>query len=155
MCAPVTTTDRVGAPGGHRTMVSRGKNRFLASLLFVLASLAVGYPAHAQSFGKNKVQYRTFTWRVVSSPHFDVYFYAGGDSLALRVLDLAEKANIKLSHEMGHVLSNKVPIILYLSHDDFEQTNVTTEMLDGSTGGFTDMLKNRVVLPFPGSYEEL
>ncbi len=139
-------------------MVSRAHNRFLASLLAVLAALALvalARPAHAQSFGKNKVQYRTFTWRVVSSPHFDVYFYAGGDSLALRVLDLAEKANIKLSRDMGHVLSNKVPIILYLSHDDFEQTNVTTEFLDPSTGGFTEMLKNRVVIPFPGSYEEL
>jgi hypothetical protein len=48
-----------------------------------------------------------------------------------------------------------VPIILYLSHNDFAQTNVTTEMLDGSTGGFTELLKNRVVLPFAGSYEEL
>ena len=49
-------------------------------------------------------------------------------ALALRVLDLAEKANIKLTRDMGHILSNKVPIILYLSHNDFAQTNVTTEM---------------------------
>jgi hypothetical protein len=140
-------------------MLSRARTQGLvASMVAALAlmgSLAHAPAALAQGFGKNKVQYRTFDWRVVSSPHFDVYFYSGGDSLALRVLDLAEKANLKLSKEMGHTLTNKVPIILYLSHDDFEQTNVTTEMLDGSTGGFTEMLKNRVVLPFPGSYEEL
>jgi len=124
---------------------------FAGLVLLALAAL----PAGAQSFGKNKVQYRTFDWKIVSSTHFDVYYYQGGDSLALRVLDLAEKANIKLTRDMGHILSNKVPIILYLSHNDFAQTNVTTEMLDGSTGGFTELLKNRVVLPFAGSYEEL
>ena len=112
-------------------------------------------PGAAQSFGKNKVQYRTFDWRFISSPHFEVYYYAGGDSLALRVLDLAEKANVKLTRDMGHVLSKKVPIILYISHNDFAQTNVTTEFLDEGTGGFTELLKNRVVLPFTGSYEDL
>jgi hypothetical protein len=126
-------------------MLSRPRNHGLLVSSVVAALALVGSLAHApaafaQGFGKNKVQYRTFDWRVVSSPHFDVYFYSGGDSLALRVLDLAEKANLKLSKEMGHTLTNKVPIILYLSHDDFEQTNVTTEMLDGSTGGFTEML---------------
>ena len=126
----------------------------IAAALGILLALPAA-PAHAQVFGKNKVQYRTFDWKMISSPHFDVYFYSGGDSLARRVLDLAEKANIKLTRDMGHILSNKVPIILYLSHNDFEQTNVTTEMLDGSTGGFTELLKNRVVLPFAGSYEEL
>ncbi len=126
----------------------------VGAVALVAGALLAG-AASAQAFGKNKVQYRTFDWRVVSSPHFDVYFYQGGDSLALRVLDLAEKANLKLTKDMGHILSNKVPIILYLSHNDFQQTNVTTEMLDGSTGGFTELLKNRVVLPFAGSYEDL
>ena len=140
-------------PGGARTAHLR---HGLAALLFAAALMACwSGPAPAQSFGKNKVQYRIFDWHIISSPHFDVYYYQGGDSLALRVLDLAEKANIKLTRDMGHVLSNKVPIILYLSHNDFQQTNVTTEMLDGSTGGFTEMLKNRVVLPFAGSYEDL
>ena len=62
----------------------------LARLLFMGAFLAfAAVPAAAQSFGKNKVQYRTFDWKIVSSTHFDVYYYQGGDSLALRVLDLA------------------------------------------------------------------
>ncbi len=129
-----------------------------AALVLALAAVAAvaGAPdAAAQGFGKNKVQYRTFEWSIVSSPHFDVYYYAGGDSLALRVLDLAEKANVKLTRDMGHILGKKVPIILYVSHNDFAQTNVTTEFLDGGTGGFTELLKNRVVLPFTGSYEDL
>ena len=121
------------APRGNHSMHATRLARLLfmgALLLFAFAAA----PAAAQSFGKNKVQYRTFDWKIVSSTHFDVYYYQGGDSLALRVLDLAEKANIKLTRDMGHILSNKVPIILYLSHNDFAQTNVTTEMLENTPG---------------------
>ncbi len=127
----------------------------VASLAAVALLLLVPGVAEAQGFGKNKVQYRTFHWNVISSPHFDVYYYAGGESLALRVLDLSEKANVKLTRDLGHILTKKIPIILYISHNDFAQTNVTTEFLDEGTGGFTELLKNRVVLPFTGSYEEL
>ena len=103
--------------------------------------------ADAQLFGQNKVQYREFDFKVISSAHFEIYFYEGGDSLALRVLDLAEKTNIKLTKRMGHVLTKRVPIILYNSANDFRQTNVITDIIGEGTGGFTELLRNRVVLP--------
>jgi len=120
-----------------------------------LAATCFAPEAHAQYFGQNKVQYRRYDWRTISSDHFDVYFYQGEDSLAMRVLDLAEKAHVYLSQIEGHTLEHRVPIILYGSHNDFSQTNVTPELIDGSTGGFTEVLHNRVVIPFTGSYEDL
>jgi hypothetical protein len=138
-------------------MILRPHRLLVALVTLAGAALVLALPAGdagAQGFGKNKVQYRTFQWNVISSPHFDVYYYAGGESLAVKILDLAEKANIKLTRDMGHVLSKKVPIILYISHNDFAQTNVTTDFLDEGTGGFTELLQTRVVLPFTGSYEE-
>lgn len=126
----------------------------LAALLVAAATL-VPPSAHAQLFGQNKVQYELYKWRVWSSDHFDVYAYAGLDSVALRVLDLAEKSTILLGEGMGHQLTRRVPIILYGSHNDFAQTNVTPELIEGSTGGFTEVFRNRVVLPFTGSYEDL
>src|SRR5688572_17447325 len=143
--------------GERNGMILRPHRLLVALVTLVAAVLALALPAGdagAQGFGKNKVQYRTFQWNVISSPHFDVYYYAGGESLAVKILDLAEKANIKLTRDMGHVLSKKVPIILYISHNDFAQTNVTTDFLDEGTGGFTELLQTRVVLPFTGSYEE-
>jgi hypothetical protein len=129
-----------------------------ALVVLGLALLGTGWlagAAGAQTFGQNKVQYKRFDFRILSSAHFDVYYYPGGDSVALRVLDLAEKASFKLSSDLGHLLSAKVPIILYNCHNDFAQTNVTLEMLEDGTGGFTEVLHNRVVLPFTGSYEDL
>jgi Tol biopolymer transport system component len=112
-------------------------------------------PADAQLFGQNKVQYRRYEWQSISADHFEVYFYPGLDSLAMRVLDLSEKTHEVLSQRMGHRLGRRVPIILYGSHNDFAQTNITPELIDAGTGGFTELLRNRVVLPFTGSYEDL
>ena len=131
--------------------MSRFTRALVTGLLLCLASTA----ATAQTFGQNKVQYARHQWRSIGSDHFEVYFYDGLDSLAMRVLDLAEKTNTVMSAKIGHSLGRKVPIILYGSHNDFSQTNVTPELIDAGTGGFTEVLRNRVVLPFTGSYEDL
>ncbi|MFH0779204.1 MAG: hypothetical protein V2A71_11360, partial [Candidatus Eisenbacteria bacterium] len=132
----------------------RNRWAFILFLAALLVPLAVGRVS-GQAFGKNKVQYRTFDWKVASSKNFDVYFYSGEDTLAAIVLDLAEKAAVKLVEDLGHRPRKKIPIILYESHYDFEQTNITLELLEEGVGGFTEIFKNRAVIPFTGSYEEL
>jgi Tol biopolymer transport system component len=133
--------------------MNRGARLFLA--LGCLAMLFAAGAAEAQYYGQNKVQYRRHDWRTIRSEHFEVFYDAGLDSLAFRVLDLAEKSAVYLSGHMGHTLTRRIPIILYASHGDFAQTNVTPELIDQGTGGFTEALRNRVVLPFTGSYEDL
>lgn len=141
---------------GGRRMKSMGKVGLAIAVLAIGLAGVGARTAGAQTyFGQNKVQYRTYDWHSYSSDHFEVYTYTGLDSVALRVLDLAEKANLYLGKHMGHELGRKVPIILYGSHNDFSQTNVTPELIEGSTGGFTEVFRNRVVLPFSGSYEDL
>ncbi len=120
-----------------------------------LVALLGAAPAGAQYFGRNKVQDRRPAWVLVESDHFQVHYPRGLDSLALRVLDLAEKTDELFARRLGHRLAHRVPIILYASPLDFAQTNVTTELLDAGTGGFTEVLHNRVVLPFTGSHEDL
>ena len=119
-----------------------------------LMALALASTANAQYFGQNKVQYRDHVWNSISADHFVVYFDKGADSLAMRTLDLAEKTQAIFSKRTGHQLSKRIPIILYASHQDFAQTNITPDLIEGSTGGFTEALRDRVVVPFSGSYED-
>ena len=134
-----------------RSMTWRwGRTSGLAALL----ALALTGPAHAQYFGQNKIQYAKHIWHSISSDHFEVFFDEGADSLAMRTLDLAEKTQALFSKRFGHKLSKRIPIILYASHHDFSQTNITPDLIDGSTGGFTEALRDRVVVPFSGSYED-
>ena len=142
---------RQGNAGGLRARLGR----LVIALTVALAGVSIARPAGAQYFGQNKVQYRQYDWRSISSDHFQIYFYPELDSLARRVLDLAEKTDATLSVTLGHKLTRRVPIILYGSHNDFSQTNVTPELIDAGTGGFTELLRNRVVLPFTGPYEDL
>jgi len=135
--------------------MSQRWGRFLVVVaVWVMALLLPVGTAQAQYFGQNKVQYREYGWKSLTSDHFEVYFYPGQDSLAMRTLDLAEKTQEVFSKRLGHSLSKRIPIILYGSHNDFSQTNVTPELIEGSTGGFTEVLRDRVVIPFTGSYED-
>jgi len=126
---------------------------------FLLLVLLVGSSARsfAQTdmyFGKNKVQYTKFNWYFVQSDHFDVYFTDGGEYLADFTAQAAESAYTAVSKSFRYQLINRVPIVVYNSHNDFQQTNVVSEYLEEGIGGVTELFKNRVVLPFEGDYKK-
>ncbi len=121
----------------------------------LIAVVILLLPTLVFAFGKNKVQYRGFDWSILKSEHFDLFYYEGEEFLAERAVLLAEASYDSLSAFFSHTLSNRVPIMIYKSHGEFQQTNVTLELLGEGVGGFTEHYKNRVVLPYTGSYEEL
>ena len=126
--------------------------RGLAVLALGLATgLVLASPASGQYFGRNKVQYRTFKYEVFKTAHFDVYFYGDGRQAAEDAGRKAERWLSRLSKVFQHRLSGTQPLILYMSHPDFEQTNVTPEEVDEGTGGFTDVFRRRIVLPLGAS----
>ncbi|MGB2869040.1 MAG: biopolymer transporter Tol, partial [Bacteroidota bacterium] len=49
-------------------------------------------------------------------------------------------------------INNRISLVVYNSHNEFQQTNVVEEYLDEGIGGVTELFKNRVVLPFEGNY---
>ena len=127
--------------------------RGIAVLLIAagLLSSSLGGVAGAYSFGKNKVHYDSFDWQVYHSPHFDLYYYPEEEILASQTALLAEQAYERLAARLNHRPAGRIPLVLYSSHPSFQQTNVTPELISESTGGFTDIYRSRVVLPFGGS----
>jgi len=117
----------------------------------VLAALALAAASHAR-FGKNKVQYQTFRWQVIRTTHFDVHWSQGGERLARRAADSLEVFYARVSERTGMTLTDRVPYLVYNSHPRFQQTNVIDQPLEEGIGGFTELFKNRVVVPFDGSY---
>ncbi len=106
------------------------------------------------NFGKNKVQYKRFNWSFIQTDHFDVYFYQDGAPIANFTAVAAESAYASISKTMRYQLNNRVAIMVYNSHNDFQQTNVIGEYLEEGIGGVTELFKNRVVLPFEGNYKQ-
>lgn len=103
-------------------------------------------------FGKNKVQYKHFDWEFVQTDHFDVYFSQDGYELASFTADAAEAAYDSLRHLFRYEINNRISIVVYNSHNEFQQTNVVGEYLEEGIGGVTELFKNRMVLPFEGGY---
>ncbi len=110
--------------------------------------------AEAQYFGGNKIQYKTFDFEVLKTEHFDVYFYPEERETAGQAGRMAERWYARLSRIFQHQLSNRQPLVLYASHADFEQTNIIEGTLGEGTGGVTEMLKRRIVLPLAGTMAE-
>ena len=126
----------------------------IAGLSFLVLFLSIASPAHAQYFGRNKVQYKEFKFEVLKTEHFDVYFYEEERQNAERVGRMAERWYARLSTVFEHQIATRQPLVLYASHPDFEQTNVVGGMIGEGTGGVTEGLKRRVVLPLAGTLAE-
>ena len=127
-----------------------------AALAVAAAGLltAASGPAAAQYFGRNKVRYRTFHFQVLKTAHFDIYYYPEERVAVEQAGRMAERWYARLSRILNHQLSARQPIILYASHPDFEQTNTLEGELGEGTGGVTEILKRRVVLPLAGPLSE-
>jgi Tol biopolymer transport system component len=129
---------------------------FNKTLLFLIAAL-IPFLSSIDSFaqfGKNKVQYQTFDWKFIESEHFKVYFDAGSDYLARFAAIEAEKSLFEIASLLNFKVNKQIPFVVYDSHNQFQQTNVTWSTLPEGVGGFTEMAKNRIVVPFEGDWEK-
>ena len=126
---------------------------FVANATLILITALTAY-AQETSFGKNKVQYTDFEWYYIQSAHFDVYFNKGSESLADFTADMAESSYTSISKSFRYQITNRIPIVAYDSHNDFQQTNVVNSYLEEGIGGVTELFKNRVVIPFEGEYKK-
>ena len=128
--------------------------RTVAALLLSAVVLAAApCAAHSQTswFGKNKVQYKDFHWNILKTPHFDIHFNEGYRDLAARTAVIMEYGYDKLSEDFSHNISWRIPLILYGSHSDFQQTNVTWGLLPEGVQAFAEPMRKRIVLHFSGS----
>jgi hypothetical protein len=128
--------------------------RAVALFSFLLLLTAGASTARAQYFGRNKVRYQAFDFQVLRTEHFDVHFYPQEEETARIVGRLAERWHERLATLLDHRLEGRQPIILYAGHPDFEQTNAIPGELDEATGGVTEALKRRVVIPAAGPLSE-
>ncbi len=123
----------------------------LALGLAVLLSTAGGPAARAQGmvpyYGKNKVKYDQFDWRVYKSPHFEVYYYPEFEQHLARVASYLESAYEKLSSGLKHEISQPIPAILYKTWTEFEQTNLNPGFLPEGVLAFAEPGRGRLTLP--------
>ncbi len=125
----------------------------LLATLAVAAAALVPSAVQAQYFGRNKVQYETFDWRIMRTDNLDMYFYPAESLSTADMARAGQRWYSRLSDLFRHSFDRK-SVIMYADHADFQQTNVIGGELSEGTGGVTEGLRTRVVMPHTGSYKD-
>ncbi|MEC7822448.1 MAG: hypothetical protein VYA20_01705 [Candidatus Neomarinimicrobiota bacterium] len=121
---------------------------------FILISVLFIQALFGQYFGQNKVQYNEFDWNFIVSPNFNVYYYGDNHDLAIFTSKVAEESLDQIGKHLRWRSQKPIKIIVYTSHNDFQQTNIVNVYMSEGIGGVTELYKNRIVIPFEGSYAQ-
>lgn len=121
--------------------------KFSLVLFCIVSSLLFSQQAKAQYFGQNKVRYKNLKFKVYKTPHFEIYYYVKNDSMIKRFAQESELWYTLHQQVFRDTFSKPNPIILYANHPDFQQTTAIDGEIGVGTGGITEGLKNRVVMP--------
>lgn len=113
----------------------------LAVLLFTTVE------TDAQYFGRNKPKYEKFDFKIFETPHFNIYYYDLDSSVIARYAGWFETWYTAHSEILEEKFTRRNPVILYNNHGDFQQNYIISGNIDVGTGGVTEGMRNRIVLP--------
>lgn len=126
----------------------------MRNCLYIFFLFAIVVPvtnAQYYFFGRNKVQYENFDWKIIRTEHFNIYYYGDMEQIAEIGSRYAEEIFDELKVKMNTVISRRIPLIFYNTSNHFQRTNVTPGLIPEGVGGFFEFLKGRVVIPSNGS----
>jgi Tol biopolymer transport system component len=119
------------------------RRSILIFFLLIVSTLAI----KAQYFGQNKVRYNNEKFKVLQTPHFEIYYYLQNEKLIAKFAEDAETWYKMHQEIFKATFEKKNPIILYNNHPDFQQTTALQGDIGIGTGGVTEAFKNRVIMP--------
>jgi WD40 repeat protein len=129
------------------------KSLFLFFLGLISASLGFSQIVYNPYYGKNKVLYESFDWKVYKTDHFDIYYYTDNTRDLKIIADLAESAYKSISEDIKHQLSASVPLLYYRTSTDFYQTNLF--QLPEGVLGVAEPLLYRIAIQGDMSVDEI
>lgn len=107
-----------------------------------------------ETFGRNRVQYKDFDWKYLSSENFDVYFYGERRKLAQEALQYMESEFDRITDLLGFYPYQKTKVFLYNSITDLQQSNVGLNHTRFNVSGETEFIKPYVEIAHPGNLDE-
>lgn len=120
-----------------------------ALLFFLFISFTSVAQMSQDQFGKNRIQYKKFEWKLISTENFDIYYYFEGESLAPIAATHVESVYRKLESGLGYSNYNKTKVLIYNSISDLQQSNIGLQS-SSSVGGSTNLVKPTVEVAFTG-----
>jgi hypothetical protein len=137
-------------------MRTRNTRGFVAPITIALLAIVFVGGAVQQAFaqtpyvpyyGKNRIRYNDFRWKIYKTDHFEIYYYPEIEAQLERVTSYAESAYQKVSSDLKHDLAFKVPLVLYKTQSEFQQQNIEPGELPEGVLAFAEPYRDRMVLP--------
>ncbi len=132
----------------------RRMGRFAGIIVLVFSFSGITAQRAYETYGRNRVQYKDFDWKYLSSENFDVYFYGERKKLAQEALQYMESEFDRITDLLGFYPYQKTKVFLYNSIVDLQQSNVGLNHTRYSVSGETEFVKPYVEIAHPGNLEE-
>lgn len=104
-----------------------------------------------EPFGKNRIQYRSFEWKVLTTQNFEIYFYDGGQETATLAANLAESEFDRVTDIIGYSPFTKTKLFIYTSVQDLNQSNVGLSLGSDRQVHEENLAKARIELAYSGN----
>ena len=132
-----------------RMRVTRSAAACLIAAAFVVATAGElnAQSTFAPYYGKNQIHYDKFDWHIYKTDHFEIYYYPEIEQHLERVASYAESAYQHVSSDLRHDLAQRVPLIIFKTHSEFEQENVDPGAAQEGVAAFAEGDRNRMLLP--------
>ncbi|GAB3563627.1 hypothetical protein GCM10027578_07680 [Spirosoma luteolum] len=129
------------------------RNHYILLVGLWLGTLGVAaaqnYPS-LERFGKNRIQYRNFDWKIIRTANFEIYHYQDGAQLANLTAQYAESEFDRITELLGYTPYNRVKIFLFNSPQELAQSNIGLNTQGGLSSRELDLSKSRIELAFTG-----
>jgi hypothetical protein len=108
------------------------------------------------TFGKNRVQYFNYYWMFYRFEDFDCYFNEYGRDLAQFTADYASKKLAEIEDFFDYTVEKRPIFVIFNKYAEYRQSNIgliTSGEDSYNTGGFSRIIKNKVMLYYEGDHE--
>lgn len=109
------------------------------------------------TFGKNRVQYRDFTWSYYPlESGIEVYHYQGGQELAKRVVGMLPAIQEDIETLLDRTLEPPLQVLVYNKQSEFRQSNIGASLgEDANIGGTATLVNGKLFLYGTGVTDDL
>ena len=131
------------------------KKIFLFFILFFTAQCITIAQVSSVVYGKNRIQFKKFTWQYYQIRNFNSYFNQSGQELAKFVAQVAEEELPGIEKFVEYSLQRRANIIIYNSFNDYKQSNIGIALDWQAPGGLTKLVNNKMIVYFDGNHADL
>ena len=131
------------------------KKIFLLFIFFLSLGIIADAQVSSVEFGKNRVQYKKFTWQYYQTQNFNSYFNQNGQEIAKYIAQVAEQELPGIEKFVEYSLQRRANVIIYNSFNDLQQSNIGLGTDWQSAGGLTKLVNNKMIVYYNSNHADL